>query len=183
MRSFVAIDLDKANRNLLADWLDERSREDKDIRWVPAEQSHLTLQFLGDVSSETLAALALQLSEQLRDKHSFELFPRGVQTLGRPPRVLCVSFALQPYLLEIVDVVRECSRALKIDADTKPFLAHLTLGRVRDEARLDAERIERLRASLPELQPWRIEAVHIKESQLGKRGAVHRIIRSVPLDD
>ena len=183
MRAFVAVDLDEMNRQSLQLWFQERAKRHPAVRWEKPAQLHVTLHFLGDVKKSEFQALYTLVSERLAGQNSFDLFPREVQTLGNPTRVLCLGFGLQPRLLEVADVVRSCSEECELSTGAKPFFAHLTLGRVRDKQTLTGAEFTEIAASLPDLQAWTVREVLFKESNLLPGGAAHRIVHRISLDD
>ena len=183
MRAFVAVDLDEANRQLLQSWLQERVKRNPAVRWEKPAQLHVTLHFVGDVKKSELQALYTRVSESTVGQNRFDLFPRDVQTLGNPARVLCLGFGLQPRLLEVADLVRTCSEECGLSTGAKPFFAHLTLGRVRDNQTLTGAEITEIAATLPDLQAWTVQEILFKESSLLPGGAQHRVVHRIPLDD
>ena len=90
IRSFVAIPLSaqvgKTARNLIRDL----SREKDGIKWVPTDNLHLTLKFLGEVIDREVPAVCQALRRVCRDQQPFTLEFSG--TGGFPtsdrPRVL-----------------------------------------------------------------------------------------------
>ena len=66
MRSFVAIELPAALRGELVRRVEELRRELPPARWVPVENYHLTLLFLGEISPSQEATLTARLGDVFR---------------------------------------------------------------------------------------------------------------------
>ncbi len=128
-RLFVAVDLPKTVKDALVR-LDPAVRG---VRWLPAEQMHLTLSFLGlvDASAE----------EKLRDKLSairwsaFFLPLAGLGTFPSkgPPRIIWIGVgAGHPHLFQIHKRVQDAALAAGLEPDLRPWHPHITLARCRD---------------------------------------------------
>ena len=58
MRLFVAIELSEAVRKALSDTQSALKRVCGDVRWIPSEQLHLTVKFLGEVTDNDVVAVS-----------------------------------------------------------------------------------------------------------------------------
>ncbi|HTW29116.1 MAG TPA: RNA 2',3'-cyclic phosphodiesterase [Acetobacteraceae bacterium] len=130
MRLFVALDLPwslKQRLSLLAGGL-------PGARWVPAENFHLTLRFIGEVPphqadeiDHALAALrapcfSLTLS-------GLGLFSKGGNRSGRPT-ALWVGVERNPQLDHLQAKVATALQRTGLDAERRRFAPHVTLARV-----------------------------------------------------
>lgn len=191
VRLFVAVELEAAVARAVDDvrrtltaanaWLGARA-----LRWVDAAQVHLTLRFVGEVTPEVGEALSRALDTTV------PVAPFAL-TLGRPgwlpgparPRVLtfdAVSGADD--LRRVHAFVERLVTGAGIAADSRAFVPHVTLARVRDEwarrVRAEAARVE---SCLRERAPvtTAVREVTLFESLLTPRGAVHTPRRRAPL--
>ena len=94
---------------------------------------HITLQFLGDIRPEIVAAIDRQVGERLADVPPFSLEVRGAGAFPNleRPRVVWVGVALSEELKFLQRRVVTGLHGLPIKRDRKPFRPHLTLARVR----------------------------------------------------
>ena len=101
----------------------------KNCRLVDKNQAHLTLRFLGNVETTSIAELIDRISLICRDKPGFSIQTLGYRHLPskKNPRLLALSCRLNP---ELADLYHQC-RFLLIDQDKnkKTFLPHITVCR------------------------------------------------------
>ena len=134
IRAFIAIEmpseiqasLDKVSANLAAEL------ESIPIRWIPAENIHLTLKFLGDVSISNIELLKEILSAEAVLQTAFEI---SVGELGAfpsqsRPRVLWVAVQAPPSLQSIRSGLENETARIGYAREKRSFSPHLTLGRV-----------------------------------------------------
>jgi 2'-5' RNA ligase len=184
LRVFVALPLpEEAVEELAA--LARRSRSAMPrgaVRWVRPEQMHLTLQFLGNVAADRIAALQADLAAACRDAPPFplELAAPGAFPNARHPRVLWVGLG--------GDLERLGALQTRVAAACAPFLPapergrfhpHLTLGRVKDDARAVGDAWAGCPA--PRAWRWRAGEVRLIQSVLQPAGAVHATLAAFPL--
>jgi 2'-5' RNA ligase len=182
LRAFIAIDLPPAVKAALADvaaTLAERVPRGA-VRWVRPEQMHLTLRFLGDTPTDKLPALAAALDALAAGHAPFalRLTEVGCFPNARRPRVVWVGLGGEEQrLLALVAGLEAALRPLGWPPEDKPFRAHLTLGRVKDERA--AQGVDWAMAVPPLDVP--VAAVHLIESRLRPEGAVYTVRQSSAL--
>jgi len=119
----------------------DRSLTDEEIativRWVDSGNLHLTLKFLGNMQEGKLRAVAMAMEKVAGATVSPRLYlgPVGAFPTINRPRVLWVGLGGE------VEALRELSTALNqslarlgFPRETRPFSAHVTIGRVRENA-------------------------------------------------
>lgn len=189
LRVFVALPLADPIRARLAE-LQRRLRAtlpDRAVRWVRAEQIHLTLRFLGDVATDRIDPLKAALAAAVAGATvlRLEVGGLGVFPNARRPRVIWVGLGgelealgrLQP------EVAAACA-AFAAGEDPQTFRAHLTLGRVNDRfpgnARAVAEALPGWR--FDEQLSWSPGEVRLVRSRLQPGGSVYEDLARFPLD-
>lgn len=95
-------------------------------RYVPPEQYHLTLAFLGEVPAKRLPALEEAMLDAVRGTPPFELRLAGI---GRFGPVLWRGVEACPALDAVAERLRAALLADGFMPDPKPFKAHITLAR------------------------------------------------------
>jgi RNA 2',3'-cyclic 3'-phosphodiesterase len=128
-RLFVSIELPESITERLA----ELDPQLKGVRWLEPRQMHLTLAFLGTVSSEVQE----RLSEKLRAIawKSFFLPLIGLGTFPSKgwPKILWIGVGTgHPHLFQLHKRVQEALLAVGLEPDLRSFHPHVTLARCRD---------------------------------------------------
>jgi len=138
MRLFIAIDLDEAAREAIAD---EQRRlkaaigsTRATIKWVRAEQMHLTLVFLGEIPEARSSAIVDAVGQPVAQP-PFDLTFGGIGAF--PPRgapnVLWIGAAKgEGQAVVLQRQLADRIAALGIVLDRRPFHPHLTLARLKD---------------------------------------------------
>ncbi len=156
------------------------------VRWVPPENIHLTLKFLGETSITTLEQLVTLLRTAAEEHSPFELSAAGLGVFPNraQPRVIWIGLTAPAALLALQrDIEGICAR-LGYSPEDRPFSPHLTIGRV--NPRLNTEEKQRLRQALEERQigelgTIQVNAFHVFKSDLQPEGAVYTRLYTLPL--
>ncbi|MGE3174433.1 MAG: RNA 2',3'-cyclic phosphodiesterase [Planctomycetota bacterium] len=182
MRAFVALELpDEVRRAGAA--LGARLAEVAAVRPVPEGQLHLTLKFLGDIDERQGVQLGSALAAETWPSMRLQLRGLGQFPPRGAPHVVWagVEGDLQR-LSEVAGRVETLASAVGVPAETRPFRAHVTLGRCRSpRGALALGEMLRERAAGPLGPPFAAPAVALFRSDVGGEGAVHRALVRVPL--
>jgi 2'-5' RNA ligase len=156
------------------------------VRWVPAENIHLTLKFLGDVSPSNLEMLEQMLSAEVCQHPSFEMEFGGLGAFPSPkrPRVIWIGIQAPPGLGALQHGIGAATATLGYPDEQRPFSPHLTIGRVKQN--IDQTGMHKIRAALEKTQvgalgTTRVESVYLFKSDLKPSGAEYTRLFSVPL--
>ncbi|MFZ4573688.1 MAG: RNA 2',3'-cyclic phosphodiesterase [Phycisphaerales bacterium] len=152
-----------------------RSPELMDVRWTPASQVHLTLQFIGDTEDRDIPRVMESMERACAATRAFVLTFERLRTLpfGGEPKLIAATTDCPSYLTELHK--RLALRLARNDAkrNAERFRPHVTLCRsVRTPHRLDLP-LEPLR--------WTVDAVLLMASVLHPSGAEHRELCRVGL--
>lgn len=130
MRLFVAITLPEAVREFLTGLTNGLPG----ARWVPPENIHLTLRFIGDVDGHQ----AHDIDEALSGIRmpGFDLSLSGVGNFGdvRKLRVLWAGVDPNPELVRLHDKVEQSLIRAGLEPDIRKFKPHITLARFKPGA-------------------------------------------------
>lgn len=146
-------------------------------REVPAEQVHMTLQFIGDTDERQLGEVMESVERAAAGVRSLELTPRELMCLPErgDPRLVAVETDAPAGLMEIQR--RLAAKLARNPRDKQRFLPHMTLCRFRNGARV--WRVER-RAL--EMEPFAVREIRLMESVLKPGGAEHREVGRAGLE-
>ncbi len=180
IRSFVAIDLPVKIQNRLnkvSEQLQERL-DDVPIRWVPVENIHLTLKFLGDVSESNLEVLKDVLKTVVSNHEKFVISVGGLGAFPKAsrPRVIWIGIEAPEELAVIQRNIESETARLGYAREKRAFSPHLTLGRVSRGA--DSRHVHQVAEVLNNFKVGflgvaKVEAVHLIRSDLQPGGAVY----------
>lgn len=185
MRAFIAINLDPAVRERLY----ESARPLRDmslpVRWVPAENLHLTLKFLGEVEENRRPGIESAVGEALSGYAAFDLALEGFGAFPslRRPRVLWVGIHPAPTLEAVQAAVESAMSELGFPRETRDFHPHLTLGRVRRDT--SPSRFMDLPGAVGQLSyagTTTVRSVDLMRSRLSPAGAEYEVLYSAPLE-
>ena len=158
------------------------------VRWVPIENIHLSLKFLGDVSEKNIPVLQEIVLAEANSHTTFEIslggfgvFPNALR-----PRVLWVGVEAPDELVNLQRRIDMETARLGYAPDQREFTPHLTFGRVsRNASPQQVRKVSDLLRSfnLGFLGASRIEEVCMFRSDLGPEGAVYSKIYCAQLSD
>ncbi len=187
MRLFIAIDVSDAVRERAVDARRRLAGQHavlaRGLRWVRAEHLHLTLRFIGEVPAPMAAHVVAACRDPLAIP-PFDIRFGGLAWLppGGAPRVLMLPVA------EGLDALRELKAAVegRLPAgvppdDARPFLPHLTLARVRDDARREARALARDWSAPSTAVASPVTGVTLFESRLSPQGPEYRALARLAL--
>ena len=118
---------------------DELRRAEADVRWVRPETLHLTLRFLGETDPPAASRLGEGLAAAAAARPPM---PLSIEGAGLFPTVVWVG--CRGDLAPLAAAVEEVAASAGFPPDGKPFVPHVTIGRVKSLRNAD-----RLRAALP----------------------------------
>lgn len=153
-------------------------------RWVPLENLHLTLRFLGDTEPRLVAGLDEALGRCFADHPPLRLRLRdgGCFPPRRPARVAWVGFEPAPALARLQSAVATAAdRQLGIGSERRPYHPHLTLARPRRPWPRQAVALWTGAFAGSRGTPFTACEGHLMRSHLGPSGARHERLASYPL--
>lgn len=188
LRAFIAIELPEQLQNALEKQT-ARLRQtlgDDLVRWIPTQNMHLTLKFIGNTAASHLDFIK-QLLIQTADSHpQFELQISGIGSFpnSKLPRVLWAGIHAPAALVSLQKNIEAGTIRLGYEMEERPFSPHLTLGRVRQK--IEQAHIQKIRATLDSIQLGRIgsarvDSIHLYKSELHSSGSVYTKLFSAQL--
>ena len=156
------------------------------IRWVPTQNLHLTLKFLGDTASSHLDFLKQMLVREadLHPQFDMQFGGLGAFPNSRNPRLLWIGIHAPAELASLQRGIEAGVLRLGYKPEEHVFSPHLTIGRVRQTARLVD--LQKIRAALGTIQFGniaidRVDSVHLFKSDLQAGGSIYTKLFSAPL--
>lgn len=187
LRIFVAVEIPLPIRQAILDQTESlRAALGQLVRWVPIENMHLTLKFIGDVSPANVELLEQMLMTETIGCVPFSMRVGGLGAFptSRRARVIWIGILAPAALESLQRGVESAAARLGYESETRPFSPHLTIGRVRQQVRASDQ--QRVRAALERTQVGdlgaaEVTAVHLFKSDLKPSGAEYTRLFSAPL--
>lgn len=191
LRLFVALELPETVLTALAD-VQTRLRDncaERTVKWVRPEGIHLTLKFLGEVPARRADDI-IRGVEAAVDGHgplALEATGLGCFPNTRRPRVVWVGLAGDVAALGALQrAVEQALGPLGFPPEKRGFNPHLTLGRVRRDARsADTRALGDLvtRTQLGTVATWQATTLSLIRSELHRDGARYTSLFEAPLQE
>jgi 2'-5' RNA ligase len=182
-RLFIAAPLSETTRNEIERVVAPLRVASPSASWSRPEAYHVTFAFLGDQDESVIEPLAADLATRLQWVRPFDLVATqcGFFPNARKPRVGWIGLSPESALNGVARHVREALRAQKIEFDSKPFVAHLTLARLENGwSPTDVDNFSRSLEGFA-TSPNPLTEVSIYRSQLSPKGAVHTPLKTFRL--
>ncbi|NQT49343.1 RNA 2',3'-cyclic phosphodiesterase [Candidatus Kuenenbacteria bacterium] len=180
MRAFLAINLPKEVQDYLEDLIFKIDKENQrvNIKWVEPENLHLTLGFIENIKEAALNKIKTDLE-------SISVPENLILTLERPgsfpnkekPRVIKIKI-LDPEkkLKKIHEAVKDIFQKNGLEVDNRPFLPHITLGRIKTASAKLRYQVE------TEALSFTVKSIELIKSDLTPAGPIYSILKKFPPD-
>jgi 2'-5' RNA ligase len=183
VRLFVAFEIPAEIRGRIAQRVEGLRATLPPASWVPEDRLHLTLEFLGEVDADRVAAIGGALRAVFAETPSMRMRLGGAGTFppGRPARVAWVAVDADG---DLAGLERRARGALEpvlgIALEGRPYHAHVTVARprrpwTRGPSSAFSRGLEGLDGA------WEVARAVLMESHLDGRGARYEVRQEYPL--
>lgn len=181
MRLFVALEIPAEVRTRLAALIRELRALAPEVKWVRAENLHLTLKFIGETESAKLDAIRAALAE-VRSGHAIALLVQGLGFFpdDQRPRVLWAGTRVPDHLAQLAIDTDAVVASLGFPRERRPFAPHLTLARLAGTPIPEPLREAIQRDAVRAFGAWQAREFHLIESRLKPAGAEYTTVQSFP---
>lgn len=182
VRLFIAVKISPELAQSLDAVIRQLAVAEAEVKWVKTKNLHLTLKFLGEVDPAEIPALIAALQNIRSEKFTLEVGSIRVLPDYRRPRVIYAD-VLQgaEKFLKLAILVEKTVVSLGFEAETRPFLAHLTLGRFKGTGRLKKlfENIDGAKGVI--FGKLSVSEIYLIKSELRPEGPQYTELASIPL--
>ncbi len=181
-RVFIGIPIGAIIKPLLAVLKSKFTRNSEKIKWIPSENIHLTLKFLGNISVNAIPILLESLKKDIiQNSFKMTIDSTGIFPSSNSPRVLWLGIRsgadkLMSLQAQIESSLREIS-----DKNTElTFTPHIKIAKIQQKVvKIDVLPFLNIVYSPIELD---VNSICLFESQLFQEGAKYRILNEFPLN-
>lgn len=138
LRTFVAVELGPRVRTKAQKLIRRLTETGVEANWIPPEQMHLTLKFLGEILETEIVDVCRVVAAAVADADPFEITFRGAGAFPdlANPKTLWVG--ITEGTEELVDLQQRVEaalhRELRFPRERRQYTPHLTIGRVKRTA-------------------------------------------------
>lgn len=184
-RTFIALPIDPGPKQAVVDLCKQLGRKLDGYRWAHSDTLHFTLAFLGDVETAVIPEMCSLLQDAVAHFAVYDLALRGVGAFPdlRRARTIWVgakegTAQTQALQESVVDVLE----AFDYRRENRPFVPHVTIGRLRRNARPPQQAAEFLRT----FSDWdggvtTVQSVQVMGSELHPSGPRYTVLGSLEL--
>lgn len=188
-RTFIALEMNEAQRRHLAAVIRQMALVLPGIRWVNPAGIHLTLAFLGELTDGQLAGVMHAVENVAHQASSFSYRLSRLGTFGSPRQPRVVWMGIDEPGGALSHLHRMLNRELDrrgFEVDKRPFSPHLTLARIRDP--LPSDELQQLQTILTGKQEgivsstqYKVQYVNVMKSELSREGARYTCLQEYAL--
>lgn len=191
MRAFFCLELKPDLREKLAGIAKRLRAVPVKARWVPSENLHVTLVFLGDIAPDAIPDLEVAAREavaksRVDDALEWELDRLGAFPHLSAPRVVWVGCSEEPERVRrLAEALERALEPLGFEPEGREFTTHVTLGRVKGRGRASGvDRLAEALVSHPSLSVRaRATELTLMESTLAPQGASYEPVFRIPFSE
>lgn len=187
LRAFIALDIPSRVQDDVYRAVSHLRKETAAlIRWVPAENMHLTLKFLGDISAANVEYLTRMIYAEADSHLCFDIHLTGLGCFPsrKRPRLIYIGIEAPAELEALHHGVESAARRLGYESEERDFTPHLTIGRVKQNVSgADQQKISRAlqETKIDSVGIARVDSIQLYKSDLKPSGSVYTKIFSAPL--
>jgi 2'-5' RNA ligase len=145
-----------------------------EARWVPEDQLHLTLRFIGEVDGALFQDIRAKLGRVRAPELTLTLKGCGFFPPRKKPRVIWVGIAENNKLFQLRNKIEKMVTQTGVEPERRKFSPHITL------ARLQSPPLKKVTDflvanSMFSTNPFTVDHFSLYSSFLTPRGAIHTI--------
>lgn len=177
MRLFVAITIEEKIKEEIFQFEEEiKDKTQAKVKWVPKENLHLTLKFLGEVKEKKSKEVIDELKVVAIGFPVFKLkFERtGGFPPGKHPRVIWVG-AEGKEIFKLVEKIEKCMEVIGFLREKRDFKSHITIGRIKGGT-FELDLIEQKKNTF--FGEMEVKNIDLYQSHLSPQGPTYKIKES-----
>jgi 2'-5' RNA ligase len=184
MRLFVALSLPKKERERIHRTARTLRKTEMPVRWIDADDFHITLKFLGEVRRERFEEVERAMNQVASVTKPFATNFGGFGAFPsiRQPRVIWLGVGANPELRCLKQDLERSFGDLGFEAEPRAFHPHVTLGRSGDRDGAGAFRgLDDVMADLECEGDVKVSTLELMRSQVSPKGSTYTVLSSARL--
>ncbi|MBF0520153.1 MAG: RNA 2',3'-cyclic phosphodiesterase [Nitrospirae bacterium] len=181
VRAFIAVNIDEALREKIAALVSGLTL--LGVKWVRAENLHLTLKFLADISESEAAKVVDTLNNALYEIKSFDITLKGIGAFPneRRPKVIWVGITNAENLSKLQGRIDDCLSEVGFKREERDFSPHLTIGRVKTPDGSSDFSLKTQKIKDAVFGDMKVDTVYLMKSDLFPAGPTYSELKSFKL--
>jgi 2'-5' RNA ligase len=180
IRAFIAIELSEGTRAeacAAAQALQSSLKAaNADVKWVAADNIHLTLRFLGNIDRHMLSSVETVLADIAAKCRPFTICLKGLGAFPDPSSPKVIWAGVSDGAAEAVHLsacIESSLVKLGVPTESRVFSPHITLGRVRSEKNIDKLRKAIESSTFEAASKTQVGHITLFKSQLAPGGSIY----------
>jgi len=175
-RVFIGIPIDKQPQQYINELLKPIQDSRRDVRWVPENNRHLTLAFLGDRPISEVDNLIQQFDESYQKETRFQYRLSTLERFPEPTgRIIALTNELTEPLDKLFQITLKLLQRNEIEFERKKFRPHVTLGRIRRPKHVKKTFDQQIDINLD------ITKITLYQSRLTEFGSIYSLLKETNL--
>lgn len=184
MRLFIALNLPKKERQRIERAAKSLRESELPVKWVDADNFHITLKFLGQVRRDRMDGVAMALEKVASATEAFDLDFGGFGAFPtiRQPRTLWVGVHATPELRCLKQDLEWALGDHGFEPETRAFHPHVTVGRADPRGRAGVFRgLDEQVAAIDFGGTVKVRSLDLMRSHLSRDGARYSVVSTARL--
>ncbi|MDO4585424.1 MAG: RNA 2',3'-cyclic phosphodiesterase [Planctomycetia bacterium] len=185
IRTFVGLEIGEKSRQQAFELGQKLAQSNAVVKWEPAHKLHVTLKFLGEVPNVEVYTICREVQRAVRGIAAFPFCLQGAGAFPKVERPRSVWVGVdegREALTQLARRVDEAMQGLGFPRELRPFVPHVTLGRVQRTTAELAD-LSRLIQQYDAADVGKTFARHVTifASQMARTGSQYTILATAPL--
>lgn len=178
MRLFLAIDLPDKLKERIENQIDSLKKEYGNFNWVPKENFHLTLHFIGEIeTSQQVEAIKKRIEESIYDAEDFILYATGADLFINGKIIIYIGFRREKAAEDLVLKIQSVFG----NTEYKKFTPHLTVAKAKIPSKQQYYHLKKKLARLPIDMDFAVHEIVLFESIPDSQKPIYKRIASFSL--
>lgn len=185
MRVFIASDISDDAKEKLGSVIEDLNRTGMPAKWVSKKDLHITFKFIGEVKEDKVEGLIESVERSCRGEKAFNILLNGIGAFPdqKEPRVIWAG--IKEGAGNVANLAKKIEDVLSADnickKEERGFKDHVTIGRIKDNARVSDFSTALRGLKDVSLGSSRLDSVNIMKSTLRPEGPVYKVIKKIAL--